>query len=173
MPDKALESDLPTVRVTLTDATVEHGRLLVISGSHRHRGVTPIRHVIDAPGESNTIPASELAPGSRVPLPVRRGGLVLFDRLTRHASLPNRSDGIRMCVDQRYQPAGRPILTLSRGAGPHHFVARSRASPDSVLQDAQAWAGLWKAAARATICSCVSDGRNNTLARDGERPSTS
>lgn len=106
MPDKALESDLPTVRVTLTDATVEHGRLLVISGSHRHRGVTPIRHVIDAPGESNTIPASELAPGSRVPLPVRRGGLVLFDRLTRHASLPNRSDGIRMCVDQRCQPAG-------------------------------------------------------------------
>lgn len=125
---------------------MEHGCLLVIPGSHRHRGEAPIRHVIDAPGESNTIPTSELAPGSPVPLPVRRGGLVLFDRLIRHVSLPNWSVGIRMSFDQRCQPAGRPFLPLSRGAG--------RASPGSVLQDAKAWAGLWEAAGRMVGVTC-------------------
>ena len=149
--DEALDSDILTVWVALTDATVENGCLLVIPGSHRRLGDTLTRHVIDAPGESNYIPDTDLAPGSPVALPVRRGGLVLFDKLTHHASLPNRSDDIRMSFDLRYQPAGQ---ASGRPAFPC-FVARSRAAPGSVLQDAQAWAGLWEAAREAILAGEV------------------
>ncbi len=149
--DEALDSDILTVWVALTDATVENGCLLVIPRSHRHLGDSLTRHVIDAPGESNYIPDADLAPGSPVALPVRRGGLVLFDKLTHHASLPNQSDDIRMSFDLRYQPAGQ---ATGRPAFPC-FVARSRAAPGSVLRDAQAWAGLWEAAREAILAGDV------------------
>ncbi|MDE0240759.1 MAG: phytanoyl-CoA dioxygenase family protein [bacterium] len=149
--DEALDSDILTVWVALTDATVENGCLLVIPGSHRHLGDTLTRHVIDAPGESNYIPNTDLAPGTPVALSVRRGGLVLFDKLTHHASLPNRSSDIRMSFDLRYQPAGQ---ASGRPAFPC-FVARSRAAPGSALRDAQAWAGLWEAAREAILAGNV------------------
>ena len=71
---------------------------------------------------------------------------MLFHKLTHHASLPNCSDTIRMSFDLRYQPAGQ--LT-GRPAFPS-FVVRSRAAPESVLMDADAWAGM-RGAARDAI----------------------
>lgn len=149
--DEALDSDILTVWVALTDATIENGCLLVIPGSHRLHGDALTRHVIDAPGAANYIPDAELAPGVPVPLPVRRGGLVLFDKLTHHASLPNRSGAIRMSFDLRYQPAGQPT---GRPAFPG-FVVRSRAHPESVLRDAGEWAGSWEAAKDAILSGAV------------------
>ena len=145
--DEALDSDILTVWVALTDATIENGCLRVIPGSHRLRGNALTRHVIDVPGASNYIPDADLAGGDPVPLPVRRGGLVLFHKLTHHASLPNRSDAIRMSLDLRYQPAGQPT---GRPAFPS-FVARSRMAPEAVLRDAHEWAGLWEAAKAAIL----------------------
>ena len=78
-------------------------------------------------------------------------GSLKFDKLTHHASLPNRSGAIRMRFDLRYQPAGQPT---GRPAFPG-FVVRSRAFPESVLRDAGEWAGLWEAAKDAILSGAV------------------
>ncbi|MBT7615465.1 MAG: phytanoyl-CoA dioxygenase family protein [Alphaproteobacteria bacterium] len=138
--DEALSSDILTVWMALTDATVENGCLQVIPGSHRFHGEHLTRHVIDQPGGANYIPADALAPAKPVPLPVARGGLVLFHKLTHHASLPNRSDSLRMSLDLRYQPTGQPT---GRPAFPS-FVVRSQAAPETVITNAEAWAAMWE-----------------------------
>ena len=79
------------------------------------------------------------AGGDPVPVPVKRGGALFMHRLTQHASLKNVSDGIRWSFDLRYQPTGKPT---GRPAFPH-FIARSRAHPETELRDWRDWAGLW------------------------------
>ena len=74
------------------------------------------------------------------PLPIKRGGVILFDKFTHHASLPNRSDALRWSFDLRYNPTGQPT---GRPAFPG-FIARSRQTPDSELHDPKAWARLWE-----------------------------
>jgi len=122
-----------TVWLPLTDATVANGCLCVIPGSHRQGLVT---HCL-RPGAR--IPDS-LLDGRPIPVPVKRGGVLLFHHLTKHASLTNTSDGIRWSFDLRYQPIGQPT---GRPAFPG-FVARSRQRPASVVSDWQVWANLWR-----------------------------
>ena len=104
-----------------------------------------------SPVARTTFPTPSWRPPTLPPPPIRRGGLVLFHKLTHHASLPNCSDTIRMSFDLRYQPAGQ--LT-GRPAFPS-FVVRSRAAPESVLMDADAWAGMWGAARDAILHGAV------------------
>jgi ectoine hydroxylase-related dioxygenase (phytanoyl-CoA dioxygenase family) len=73
-------------------------------------------------------------------VPVKRGGVLLFHHLTKHASLTNTSDGIRWSFDLRYQPIGQPT---GRPAFPG-FIARSRQNPASAVTDWQVWADLWR-----------------------------
>ena len=82
-----------------------------------------------------------LLDGQPAPLPIKRGGVLLFHHLTKHASLSNVSDGIRWSFDMRYQPIGQPT---GRPAFPG-FVARSRTQPDSAVTDWRVWADLWRA----------------------------
>lgn len=125
-----------TVWCALTDATEANGCLTVIPGGHRG-GLLP--HVIDG---QLRVADGRIDPAAAVPLPVRRGGVVLLDPLTPHASLPNRSTGIRWSFDLRYHRTGQPS---GRGHFPD-FVARSRAAPATELRDWRQWRALWHAA---------------------------
>jgi ectoine hydroxylase-related dioxygenase (phytanoyl-CoA dioxygenase family) len=122
-----------TVWLPLTDATEANGCLCIIPGSHRHGLVT------HCPRPGNHIP-DQLLGGQAVPLPVKRGAVLLFHHLTKHASLTNTSDGIRWSFDLRYQPIGQPT---GRPAFPG-FVARSRKNPASEVTDWHVWADLWR-----------------------------
>ena len=130
---EADDTPMLTVWLPLTDATEANGCLCVIPGSHRHGLVT------HCPRPGNHIP-DQLLGGQPVPLPVKRGAVLLFHHLTKHASLTNTSDGIRWSFDLRYQPIGQPT---GRPAFPG-FVARSRRNPASEVTDWHVWADLWR-----------------------------
>ncbi len=131
---EADDTNMLTVWLPLTDATEANGCLCVIPGSHRDGLVT------HCPVPGARIP-DELLQGTPVPLPVKRGGVLLFHHLTKHASLTNTSDGIRWSFDLRYQPIGQPT---GRPAFPG-FVARSRQHPAHEVTDWRVWADLWHA----------------------------
>ena len=144
--DEVEHTQLLTVWVAITDATVENGCLLCVSGSHRN-GLAQHCAGVNMASEPFIAPESIVQKNVR-PLPIKRGGVILFDKFTHHASLPNRSDAIRWSFDLRYNPTGQPT---GRPAFPG-FVARSLGNPDSELHDPTAWARSWEDA-RARILS--------------------
>lgn len=133
-------TEMLTVWLAITDATIENGCLCVAPGSHRG-DLSP--HCPGAgPVGDLQIPSRFVGGGGDVkpvPVPVKRGGALFMHRLTQHASLKNVSDGIRWSFDLRYQPSGKPT---GRPAFPH-FIARSRAHPETELRDWRDWAQLW------------------------------
>ena len=130
-------TDMLTVWLAVTDATIENGCLIVERGSH-HEDMT-----LHCPGK--IFPAEIYIPesiidGDRVmPMEVPAGGAVLLHKMTEHGSLDNRSDDIRWSFDLRYQPIGQPT---GRSVFPG-FVARSIAHPEQVVTDPEEWADLW------------------------------
>ncbi len=128
-------TDMLTVWVAVTDATIANGCLTVVPGSHRERtGLHCPGKVF--PGEIY-IPDALIDRARVVPLEVGAGGVVLLHRRTQHGSLANETDEIRWSFDLRYQPIGQPT---GRAVFPG-FVARSAVRP--VLDDGAAWAQLW------------------------------
>lgn len=136
---EASESTMLTVWIAMTDALVEHGCMVCVPGSHKQREeLTP-----HCPGKVYVgeirIPELLIEDKAVVAMPVKRGGLVLLNQRTEHGSLRNVSDKLRWSFDLRYnrkgEKTGRPIFP--------DFVARSRANPESELQDVEAWAELW------------------------------
>ncbi|MEM1420290.1 MAG: phytanoyl-CoA dioxygenase family protein [Pseudomonadota bacterium] len=144
LTDDAEGSNIVTVWVAVTDAMEENGCLVAIPGSHRIDGGRLRTH---CPGGAinaeNFSPGRGLSPGERTPLPVRRGGIVLLNRYTEHAALPNRSGSLRFSLDLRYNPIGQ---ATGRPAFPG-FVARSRSRPETALRDPARWRQLWLDAA--------------------------
>jgi len=141
--DEALETDLLTVWIAVSDAMEENGCLVAIPASHKAQGGTLTPHCPESETvTANYIAGRRLATGSRVALPVARGGIVLLHKLVQHASLPNKSDQLRFAFDLRYQPVGQPT---GRPGFPA-FLARSTVSPDAVLADGDAWKMLWQSA---------------------------
>jgi phytanoyl-CoA hydroxylase len=128
-------TEMITVWIPVTDATVENGCLEVIAGSHRD-GL--LAHC-PSTGLGLSIPDELLALGRVITCPMRRGDVLFMHRCTCHSSLPNRSDDVRISYDLRYNPIGQPT---GREVFPG-FVARSRANPDSELRDAAEWAQSW------------------------------
>jgi ectoine hydroxylase-related dioxygenase (phytanoyl-CoA dioxygenase family) len=126
-PD-ADETDVLSVWIPITDATIENGCLCMIPGSHRD-GLAP--HCFEIPPKYRS--------ANVTPLPMKAGSAVLFHRLTKHASLPNLSDDIRFSFDLRYSPVGKPT---GREEFPG-FVACSRQHPEAVLTDYRQWTALW------------------------------
>lgn len=143
--DEAANTRLLTVWVAITDATEENGCLVCVAGSHRN-GLVRHQAGINMASEPH-IPVHAIDKNKIRPLPIKRGGVVLFDKFTQHASLPNRSDGLRWSFDLRYNPTGQ---ATGRPAFPG-FVARSRAHPGSELRDAAQWAALWSEARRRIV----------------------
>ena len=139
--DEALDTNLLTVWIAISDASENQGCLVVIPGSHRSNGGRLTMHCPEGDKVSaNYIPGRALAPGPRVSLPVRRGAVILLHKLTQHASLPNRSDELRFAFDLRYQPVGQPT---GRPAFPG-FVARSAQHPQNGLRCSEEWGALWQ-----------------------------
>lgn len=138
--DEAAGTKLLTVWVAITDATLENGCLVCVPASHRN-GLVAHRAGVTMASEPHIPPAA--IDGKKVrALPIGRGGVILFDKFTQHASLPNRSPALRWSFDLRYNPTGQ---ATGRPAFPG-FVARSRAHPEAELHDASAWVALWSAA---------------------------
>ncbi len=97
------ETPMLTVWLPLTDAMEDNGCPCVIPRSNHSVLVT------HRPRPGARIP-EDLLQGQAVAVPVKRGGVLLFHHLTKHASLTNTSDGIRYSFDLCYQPTGRPAF---------------------------------------------------------------
>ena len=135
---EADETDMLTVWFSLTSATVDHGCLQVVPGSHRE-GL--MRHCPGGP-HGLEIPENVHDRAGAVPVPMERGDVLFLTRLTVHSSLPNISDEVRWSFDLRYHPVGQPT---GRSMFPG-FVARSRSNPESELHDPVEWERSWRGA---------------------------
>ena len=132
--EEADQTDMVTVWLAVTDATVENGCLQVVPHETDLLPHCPKRQTAIADGFIDTSKAK--------PLPVKAGGAVLFHPMTPHASLPNVSDGFRWSFDLRFNKTGQPT---GRAHFPE-FVARSRSAPETELRDWRAWKSMWEAA---------------------------
>ena len=88
----------------LGDCPREKGALAVAAGSHR-AGILPTRVGSGAGGMDIAVPI----PGTWVTGTFRAGDGLIFQDLTVHKALPNRSREIRMSFDARYHPVTEPI----------------------------------------------------------------
>jgi phytanoyl-CoA hydroxylase len=129
-----------TTWIPLVDVPLERGCLQVIPGSHRH-GL--IAHGTEAGAR---IAPERMPPGEPLPLPIEAGGMILFHNYVFHAACPNTSDAIRWSMDLRWQdpakPTGRPFYP--------GFIARSKARPETVQSDFEAWRRRWEYALAVT-----------------------
>ncbi len=137
---EADKSEVISVWVAVTEATVENGCLVVIPGSHKGELVP---HCPDGEKHGNhqpsTIPDKFLDKGKSRPLPIPQGATIFFQKTLMHSALANESDTVRWSFDLRYNPVGQPN---GRSWYPG-FVARSRENPDSELRDAIKWKEMW------------------------------
>lgn len=128
------DTEILTVWLAITDATIENGCLQVVPYSHTN-GITE-----HCPFDQVLIPPHLLA-GDPVPAPIKAGDAIFMHRLTQHSSLVNRSDTIRWSFDLRYQPIGAPT---GRDEFPS-LIVRSRENPAQV-QSYEEWRDAWYAA---------------------------
>ncbi|MEM6381953.1 MAG: phytanoyl-CoA dioxygenase family protein [Pseudomonadota bacterium] len=131
--ESADQTEMLTVWVVITDATIENGCLQVKPGQRSDM----LPHcTMNQVGITQRFLPKEAA----VPTPVRAGGAVILHPLTPHASLPNVSDGYRWSFDLRYNVTGQ---STGREQFPS-FVARSRSRPEKELKDWRAWKAMWE-----------------------------
>lgn len=133
--EDADETDMVTVWIAITDATIENGCLQV-------QPQTSDQEILPHCARTQTgIADGFIDEASAIPLPVKAGGVVLFHPLTPHASLNNVTDKFRWSFDIRFNATGQPT-------GRTHFpdfVARSRAHPESELHDWKICKAQWEA----------------------------
>lgn len=129
-----------TVWLAITEASEENGCLVSVPASHREGPKVHCSNL--ALASEPQVPSKVMEGREAVPLPVKRGGAVLFHKMNVHRALPSRSDVLRWSMDLRYHPTGQ---ATGRPAFPG-FVARSRKDPASELRDPAAWAASWEAA---------------------------
>ena len=134
--EDADQTDMVTVWLAMTDATVENGCLQV---QPQTSGQTILPHCART---QTGIADGFLNESSAVPLPVKAGGAVLFHPLTTHASLTNITDGFRWSFDIRFNATGQPT---GRSHFPD-FVVRSRAHPETELSDWRVCKAQWEEA---------------------------
>lgn len=135
---EAVSSDILTVWVAVTDATVQNGCMYAVAGSHRRELTMHCPGKNDAAAEVY-IADSLIDDANLVALDVPSGGVVLLHRLTEHGAGRNNSEHLRWSFDLRYQPVGQPT---GRSYFPG-FVARSQARPESALSDPATWHVSW------------------------------
>ncbi|MCC6626698.1 MAG: phytanoyl-CoA dioxygenase family protein [Chloroflexi bacterium] len=155
------ETEMLTVWLPVTDATIENGCLCVVPRSHQQGLVT------HCPGDGVRQIGLEIPEEIRgtnfMPIPMRRGSALFIHRQVMHAALTNVSDGIRWSFDLRYQPIGQPT---GRPWFPA-WVARSRANPTSEVHDPAVWRDLWLAA-RSNLTANPPQGKFNRW--EGDEP---
>ena len=91
---EADETDQLTVWLAITEANEENGCLSSIAQSHRQGAQVHCSNasLASEPHVPNSI-TSELQP---TPLPVKKGGVILFHKMNMHCALPNQSDDLEM-----------------------------------------------------------------------------
>ena len=129
-------TDMVTVWIAVTDATVENG-CLVVQPQSGNPEILP-----HCPRKQTGIAKGYINENDALPLPVKSGGAILFHPLTPHASLDNTTDRFRWSFDIRFSATGQPT---GRGHFPD-FIARSRANPHSELRDWRICKAQWEAA---------------------------
>ena len=134
--EDADQTDMVTVWLAMTDATVENGCLQV---QPQTSGQTILPHCART---QTGIADGFLNESSAVPLPVKAGRAVLFHLLTPLASLTNITDGFRWSFDIRFNATGQPT---GRSHFPD-FVVRSRAHPETELSDWRVCKAQWEEA---------------------------
>lgn len=132
--EEADQTNMVTVWLAITDATVVNGCLQVVPFT---KGPKMLPH---CPKKQTAIADGCLDETAALPLPVGAGGIVLLHPLVPHSSLANGSDGIRWSFDLRYNQSGQPT---GRSHFPD-FVARSRTAPETELRDWQSWKTMWE-----------------------------
>ena len=133
--ESADKTQMVTIWLAITDATVENGCLQVVPGKR-----SELLPHCSQDGAQVAIRERYLD-GQAVPTPVKAGGAVIFHPMTPHSSLSNVSDGYRWSFDLRYNVTGQPT---GRDHLPE-FIARSHSNPESELRDWQDWRDLWEA----------------------------
>ena len=144
-------TEMLTVWIAVTDATLENSCLWVVPSSHRGDLIT---HCPGNAARSTLAIPESLVPDTAIPLPVAAGSIIVLHRRTMHSALANTSDGVRWSFDCRFQPVGQPTGRAEYPA----FVARSASDPDSVLTDWQEWKRLWEQA-RADVAASPNENR--------------
>ncbi len=135
--EEADQTQMLTVWFSLQDTDLEQGPLKVVPGSHRSGLLT---HCLNYRGQGGRpIPEKFFDADGMIPLPAKRGDVILLNRHTVHGSLSNVSDRIRWSFDLRYNPTGQHT---GREAFPG-FVVRSKKNPELELKDAGVWTDLW------------------------------
>ena len=140
-------TDMLTVWFPLTDATEDNGCLQIVPGSHKGKVLThcpgfdlKTKKKISKLGPGGLqIPEKLFKSEHAMPIPMKKGDVLLFTKKTVHSALPNLSDQIRWSFDLRYQPVGQPT---GRDMFPG-FIARSKEDPDAVLEDSSTWNQMW------------------------------
>lgn len=130
--EEADQTDMITVWIAMTDATVDNGCLQVLPRAHD-------KLLPHCPKTQTAIADAFVDIEAAQPLPVRAGGIVLFHPLTPHASRPNGTRDFRWSFDLRYNVTGQPT---GRAHFPE-FVARSAVRPGEVLTDWRIWRQKW------------------------------
>jgi len=139
--EEADGSEILTVWVPVTDASVESGCLHIVPGAHK-RGMVNHCPGFSSPDRGSPglrIPDELVPEHAAIPVPLRAGSALFLTRHTMHCSGVNTTDTIRWSFDLRYQPPGQPT---GRSEFPG-FVVRSKSDPSSVLADHREWANLW------------------------------
>ncbi|WP_350333714.1 phytanoyl-CoA dioxygenase family protein [Coralliovum pocilloporae] len=136
--EDADDTDQLTVWVAITDAAIENGCLVSIPGSHR-RGAVAHCTGKELAREPN-VPQVLVDGFEEAPLPVKRGGAVLFHKLNIHRAMPNVSNQLRWSFDLRFHPIGQKS---GRPAFPG-LVVRSRENPSREERDPARWARTWE-----------------------------
>ena len=140
---EADDTEIISVWVAMTEVNEENGCLVIILGSHRQE-LARHCHIKESIGQSRAIhiPDAKLAVGERLPVVMKAGDALFFQKKMMHSSRPNTSDTIRWSFDLRYNTIGKPN---GRSWLPG-FVARSSTNPETVLTDAEGWARNWREA---------------------------
>lgn len=147
-----------TMWIPLVDATLETGCLYLRPRAHESE---VFRHQPNAEATYLAIDMTDLPRGTRaIPVPVRKGGVLLMTNRTPHASFENKSAGVRWSMDLRYQGAALPNNasrarvedeheTFDRESVPaacyppaKDFLVRSQKRPEDVITDASVFHDL-------------------------------
>jgi phytanoyl-CoA hydroxylase len=153
--EAADDTEMVTVWLAITDATVENGCLQVKPG--RTPEMIPHCALTQLGIREKFLPKQDA-----VPAPVKAGGGVIFHPLTPHASLRNLSNEYRWSFDLRYNVTGQ-------NTGRDHFpdfVARSCKNPSAELRDWQVWKDMWEAT-RADIAQSEHINQHGRWSADG------
>jgi len=140
---KAVDNtNMLTVWIPVWDTLETDGCLHVVPKSHIEGLFThcPESDVKDVRGGFGLhIPDKLFRVKDAIPVPVKRGSILLLNKMTCHGSLPNKSNRMRWSLDLRYNPIGE---ATGRESFPG-FIARSRENPENELHDPIAWAESW------------------------------